>query len=72
MGLHEAPQLDRAGDPFHSDIKGRLAVGYALRHYLLVLDPKLNGAYKVRERRAEFEALLSAVLNMQAQEEKVA
>ncbi|MCP5073613.1 MAG: ParA family protein [Rhodobacteraceae bacterium] len=54
------------------ELKSSGVYGRAAEEWRTIFDPKLNGAYKVRERRAEFEALLSGVLNMQAQEEMVA
>ncbi|MEO1530496.1 MAG: hypothetical protein AAFX06_34340, partial [Planctomycetota bacterium] len=41
--------------------------GRAAEQWLSIFDHRLDGAYKVDERRAEFESILSAVLNLHHQ-----
>ncbi|MEO0569302.1 MAG: ParA family protein [Pseudomonadota bacterium] len=51
------------------ELKSSGVYSRAGEEYRTIFDPEMNTAYKVNDRRAEFEAILSAVLNMQAQDD---
>lgn len=50
------------------ELKSSGVYGRAAEEWRTIFDTELDKAYKVNERRAEFEALLGAVLNLQNQE----
>ncbi|MGV6817726.1 MAG: ParA family protein [Thiotrichales bacterium] len=49
------------------ELKSSGVYGRAAEEWRTIFDPELNGAYKVNERRAEFQSILSVVLNHQSQ-----